>query len=201
MMSVPGPSPGLREWFARYRRMNSDFVVGDDDDDVEEGEPAEKHTDPDSVLNEADAHRTEQPWLKESEELLKTWRAEAVASSSKHLSMARWCRSRHIGMSIAGMLIPGIMTPVSVLTRSIPNLSYVEMVAFAATGVLNSVSSVMDYGARSERHYSYSGRYGDLVTDIDQELTKPRRFRQPVDTFTLHTKMVYDTLNLTAPDA
>lgn len=200
-MSVPGPPPGLREWFARYRRMNSDFVAGDDDEDVEEGEPDEKHADPHSALNEADAHRTEQPWLKESEALLKTWRAEAVASSSKHLSLARWCRSRHIGMSIAGMLIPGIMTPMSVLTRSIPNASYVEMVAFAATGVLNSVSAVMDYGARSERHYSYSGRYADLVTDIDQELAKPRRFRQPVDTFTLHTKMIYDTLNLTAPDA
>eukprot|EP00965_Chrysotila_dentata_P083613 2758799-Pleurochrysis_carterae.AAC.1 len=56
-----------------------------------------------------------------------------------------------------------------------------------------------NFSAKAERHYNFSARYQDLVTDIDQELAKPRAYRQQVDTFSLGIKMTYDALNRGAP--
>ena len=39
----------------------------------------------------------------------------------------------------------------------------------------------------------------DLVSDIEAELAKPRRYRHDADTFTLRSQMRFDALNRTAP--
>lgn len=154
-----------------------------------------------AAVLDSDVVRSEQPWLHESESLLASWRTQCVAASENHTTKARRLKQMHIAISVTGLVIPGLMAPMTAIAGAVPGMMFVEMTAFAVSSVVNSVSAVMNYGGRSERHFAFAGRYADIVTDIDAELTKPRRFRQPVDTFTLRTKMSFDTLNLSAPDA
>jgi len=92
------------------------------------------------------------------------------------------------------------MAPLSAALKDIEYISYIEMIAFMTTAVTSAMAQFFDYSGKTQKHFAFSARYADLVTDIDHELSKPAQYRQQVDTFSLKIKMMYDGLNRAAPD-
>jgi hypothetical protein len=147
-----------------------------------------------------DTEREEEPWDTSTEDLINRWRESCVSLAASHEQSARKCKRKHVFYGLPSLMIPMVMTPLSAALSDQDWISYVEMSAFMCTGITSAMVQFFNFSGKSERHFSFSARYADLVTDIDQELAKPRSFRQQVDTFSLKVKMMYDALNRSAPD-
>lgn len=147
-----------------------------------------------------DNKREEEPWDTPTEDLIKAWRESCSSLANAHEKNAIKCKRKHIFYGLPSLMIPMVMTPLSASLKDEKWISYVETSAFMCTAVTNAMLQFFNFSGKTERHFSYSARYADLVTDIDQELAKPRQYRQQVDTYSLKVKMMYDALNRSAPD-
>jgi hypothetical protein len=117
-----------------------------------------------------------------------------------HDNGARLCKKKHVLYGLPSLMIPMAMAPLSAALKDIEYISYIEMIAFMTTAVTSAMAQFFDYSGKTQKHFAFSARYADLVTDIDHELSKPAQYRQQVDTFSLKIKMMYDGLNRAAPD-
>ena len=147
-----------------------------------------------------DTGRKEEPWLDPKEELLTRWKNSCSRAAETHRRHAVRCRLYHRLAGLPTIILPLVMTPVSSILRQQWWISYLEATAFMMTGTSTALVQFFDFSGRMQAHSSFSSRYSDIVTDIEQELAKPRAHRQQVDTFSLRIKMWYDSLNQTAPE-
>ena len=147
-----------------------------------------------------DIEREEEPWGVSQEELIKRWRESSNSLATAHDNSARICKKKNLLYGLPSLMIPMMMAPLSAALKDREYISYIEMVAFTTTAVTSAMAQFFDYSGKTQKHFSFSARYADLVTDIDHELSKPSQFRQQVDTFSLKIKMMYDGLNRSAPD-
>lgn len=146
-----------------------------------------------------DQQRGEEPWLDCQEALLKKWRDEAETLSTRHEHTAKREKQRHNMIGFPAVVIPVVMGPLCSALRETSFVSGLETTGFVLSAITSGMVQFFNFSAKAERHYNFSARYQDLVTDIDQELAKPRAYRQQVDTFSLGIKMTYDALNRGAP--
>lgn len=149
---------------------------------------------------ETDSPRCEEPWLAPQESLVAQWGESAVRLSEEHDAAGKKLKKRNNIFGLPAFLIPMIMAPVSTAFKDEPFICYVEMFGYLASAITSGMVQFFNFSSKAEKHFSFAARYADLVTDIDQELSKPRKFRQQVDTFSLKVKMTYDYLNRGAPD-
>ena len=158
------------------------------------------NTQPYEELRGEDEERCQESWDTPQEELILKWRQASNSLSNAHAKSARVCKKKNIYFGLPALMIPTVMAPLSAALNTSEWIVYIEMSAFMATAVTSAMVQFFNFSGKTEKHFAFSARYADLVTDIDQELVKPRRFRQPVDTFSLKIKMLYDALNRSAPD-
>lgn len=144
--------------------------------------------------------RTEEPWNDEMEILINSWRNSSQELSVAHNNSGIACKKKHVLYGLPSLMIPMLMTPLSAALKDYDFISYLEMSAFMCTAITTAMVQFFNFSGKREKHFAFSARYADLVTDIDQELAKAKSFRQPVDTFSLKVKMMYDALNRAAPD-
>jgi len=147
-----------------------------------------------------DIKRDEEPWGTSQEELIKQWREFSNSLATAHDNSARACKKKNVLYGLPSLMIPMLMAPLSAALKDRAYISYIEMIAFMTTAVTSAMAQFFDYSGKTQKHFAFSARYADLVTDIDHELSKPAQFRQQVDTFSLKIKMMYDGLNRAAPD-
>jgi len=143
--------------------------------------------------------RTQEVWTSENERLMEEWKMEAKDRAAKHEQTAYRMRTKNIQTGLTSILIPVVMAPVSSTFAHWEGIQYLNMSSFLLTGVLSGVNSFFAYGAQKERHFSFSARYLDLVTDIQGELVKDAKFRTNVDVFSIRVQMKLDYLNNYAP--
>jgi hypothetical protein len=145
--------------------------------------------------------RTEEPWHSSLENYLKHMRDVADTHSSLHEQAGYHFKKRNNWFGLPSVLIPLIMAPVSLMLESVgtPAIQYVNAGGFMLTGVFTGVYSFFKYGEKMERHFAFSARYADILTDIESELIKERRHRIPADVMIVKVKMSVDNLKKTAP--
>lgn len=142
----------------------------------------------------------EEPWDTPQENLIGRWRDASDSLAAAHEGRAAVCKRKSVWYGLPGLMIPTLMAPLSTVLKDSEWIAYVETAAFMTTAAASAMVQFFDFSGKAEKHFAFAARYADLVTDIDQELAKPRRFRQQVDTFSLKIKMMYDALNRAAPD-
>lgn len=143
--------------------------------------------------------REEEPWKESHERLIVHWRHACNELAARHEAAGQRAKKMNSCFGLPAMIIPMLMAPVSTIPDDYGYLKYVEALAFVTSCVAAGLVQFFDFAGKAQRHYNFSARYADLVTDIDQEMAKPRMYRQVVDTFSLRTKMTYDALNREAP--
>jgi hypothetical protein len=142
----------------------------------------------------------EEPWDETMEALIKAWRDASEGLAAAHNVAGKACKKKHVLYGLPSLMIPMVMAPLSAALKDVEWISYVEMCAFMGTAATSAMVQFFNFSGKTEKHLAFSARYADLVTDIDQEMAKPRQYRQQVDTFSLKIKMMYDALNRAAPD-
>jgi hypothetical protein len=144
--------------------------------------------------------RSEEPWGEVNETFMHEIIQSCKNKADQHERSGYHFKGKNTTWGLPGVLLPIIMSPVSVLIDSEPNVSkYVNACAFLATGIVAGVASYFKFGEKMANHFNFSARYTDVISDIELELIKAREFRTQLDVFSTRIHMMVDNLSNTEP--
>jgi hypothetical protein len=141
----------------------------------------------------------EEPWNDRIEHYMREFIQTAKKRNAQHESAGYHFKRLNTRWGLPLVLVPVIMSPVSLLIDGVDGGEYVQAAAFMLSGVIAGVYSFFRYGEKLEKHFGFAGRYGDVATDIEAILVRSREFRGPADVFSTKIKMVMDNLAITEP--
>jgi hypothetical protein len=143
---------------------------------------------------------SEEPWGEALETYMRGFSQQAKTRSTQHDSAGYHFKTLNTRWGLPLVLVPIIMSPISLMIDDSPIGNYIKAGAFMFSGVIAGVFSFFQYGEKLEKHFGFAGRYADVVTDIEAILVKGRSFRGPADVFSTRIKMTMDNLALTEPN-
>jgi len=155
-----------------------------------------------SDTSETPSPRVTDPWSKKIDGFMQTLRAEAVKKRDDHALAGHHFRKLEIRWRLPSVLTPAVLAPIILLVGmatsdscdTITPTDYISTVGFALTAFFTSINNFFRYGNLSAKHHLFSAKYSDIVTDIDAEVIKQRKFRMSADVFLTIMKMKYDNL-------
>lgn len=143
----------------------------------------------------------EEPWTRDIEELIKHWRNYSIVMSEKHENAGYYIKVKHNWFGLPPILIPLMMTFISQLIPPTSPLSNpINGAMFLFSGITGAVYKWLNLGEQYALHFQYSARFNDIITNIDTELSRQRKFRRPADVFLTEVRCKIDNLNDTAPE-
>ena len=143
--------------------------------------------------------RIEEEWNAENEKFMKELSNQCSEQSQRHAEAGYVFKQKNTTWGLPMVLLPVIMSPVSLLIQDEEASVYINALAFLATGVVGGVYSFFKYGEKMTNHFNYSGRYADIVSDIELELKRGPEFRTTWDVFSTKIHMRMDNLASTEP--
>lgn len=139
--------------------------------------------------------RMEECWSERNEDYLRSIISSCNIRADQHERAGYSFKSKNIYWGLPLVLLPTIMSPISILMEHNEEISkYVNAFAFLTTGVIGGVYSFFKFGEKMSDHFNMSARYTDVKTDIELELVKKREFRMQLDVFITRIHMITDNL-------
>ena len=149
----------------------------------------------------SDAQRSEEAWGQRNEQFCLQWLRGWSKRAELHRQAAAHCASMSHRVVVPSILLPLIMTPLSgFLEREDTNTTFVVPAGFMVCAMLSTVVSYFKFDKLSVEHASKCHKYEDLISDMQVELNKSRRYRRQVDVFITEVKMRSDALDRNGPD-
>lgn len=160
-----------------------------------------------SYSSETPPDAVSDPWTSSINEYVIDIKNLSSKKSKQHELSGHYFRKMEIRWVLPSILVPTVFGPIVLLIGNIEKDSddmvtitdYVSTTGFILTSVLNSISNFYRYGNRSQDHYMYSAKYSDIVTDIEAELIKKKKYRTNADVFVTTVKMRLDHLTFGEP--
>ena len=143
--------------------------------------------------------KQEEEWSDENEKYLTSILESCKDMAGKHESAGYAFKAKNTMWGLPMVLIPIIMSPISVMINDERVAVYVNAVAFLATGVVTGVYSFFKFGEKMANHFNFSGKYSDAASDIELEMARGREFRTPLDVFFTKIHMRTDNIAGSAP--
>ncbi len=148
---------------------------------------AAQEEDPPSTGTSPDDERLAEPWEAPSEELLRRWGADWAKRCQEHNAQSRKYARKHTVLSVPAVLLPLIFAPASSVVGS-DSVDWCTGAGRDARNTLLSVSFIIcstfsalvayfRWDGVSQRHLASSRAYHDLVSDVEEILSKGRRHR------------------------
>ena len=160
----------------------------------------------DSIEKKMSTMRMEGPWNTQIEEFMNDWKAMCVLKSNLHSKAGYIFKKKNTYWGLPSVLIPISMAPISVMmgyndcdSSSLTWQTIFNSSAFLLSGLFSGVYSFFKFGEKMEQFFNFSSRYYDVVTEIEAELIKERKFRLPADVFIIRIKMLVDNLSKNEP--
>lgn len=138
-------------------------------------------------------------WTDQVEEYITNIKNLCQTEAERHDKAGYSAKNLYNIFALPAILVPLIAAPIQGTFKDDDWTIYFSMSALVVTSILTGINSFFNYGAKMQKHFNFSGRYGDIVTDIEESLTKPRSNRVSSEVFIRTQKMKFDSLNLTAP--
>jgi hypothetical protein len=151
------------------------------------------------ITTSSDDDRLEEPWTHKGEELIHMWAKEIKKSKDMHDQSGYYYKTMRKNWGLPAIILPACMAPVSSVFADTTWIKYLNMASFIVVAIMGGIDSFFSFATRKERHFNHASRYGELLTAIEGELFKSKKFRIQSDVFCSETRMKYDTLNTTAP--
>lgn len=148
---------------------------------------------------ESDNPILEEPWTRSIEDLVNKWREHAVTSSELHEKAAYSIKIKHNIFGLPPVFIPLVMTFVS-QTIPMEKEQFTTGIMFLISGLSGAVYKWLNLGELYTLHFQYAARYDDIITSIDSEMSRQKKFRRAADAFVTELRAKLDNLNQTAPD-
>jgi len=142
---------------------------------------------------------TEEAWHSEIECQIIRWRKYSKNMQQLHISAGYHYKTRKIRYGLIPSVLPLIMAPISIVMTDYLWGVYVNAMVLAIVGLFTGLLLFFAPGEKMQKHFSFSTRYADIVTDIDAELIRYRQFRAAADVFTTKIKMAIDNLSFQEP--
>lgn len=141
----------------------------------------------------------EEPWTDNIESLILRWKMHASRLSELHEKAAYTIKFKHNIFGLPPVFIPLIMTYISQVIP-LENEAVVSGVMFLVSGISGAIYKWLNLGEQYALHFQYSARYDDIITSIDSELSRQKRFRRAADAFVTEIRAKIDNLNQTSPE-
>lgn len=139
-------------------------------------------------------------WTEDIEEYIKTILKKCQDAEEAHNGCGYSMKTKHAFYAFPAMLIPTISAPVMGTFKDDEWAPYFGMSAMVVTAIFSGFSNFFNYGSKSQMHFNFAGRYGDIVTDIEETLHKKHDRRISAHVAMRTYKMKMDALNLSAPE-
>ena len=154
-----------------------------------------------STEGEPEPVRIDENWTKKTEKLAIEWKDLAHKACEGHRKAGFSNKFKHNVTGVPVIVLSAIFAPLTATLGSCESYTkYISMVGFILTGILSGINGFYGFVQKHQRHMDYSGRYGEIVTDVQYELAKGRQFRTPPDQFLMKIQVKMDHLNSEAPD-
>ena len=142
----------------------------------------------------------EEPWTDDIEDLIKHWRSHAIKMSEMHENAAYYVKGKHNMFGLPPIILPLSMTFISQIIPEEHTSTIVNGAMFLLSGLSGAVYKWLNLGEKYALHFQYSARYDDIITAIDTELSRQKKFRRPADVFVTEIRCKIDNLNHTSPE-
>jgi hypothetical protein len=103
-------------------------------------------------------------------------------------------------ITIPTTIIPLATVPLTTSEANFDSVNIFITIALILTAMLSGVSSVFRFDRQHMEHESAAFRYKDLISDVEEILSKQRKYRSEVDMTISNLKSRSDTLNRYSPD-
>jgi hypothetical protein len=68
-----------------------------------------------------------------------------------------------------------------------------------SSGMLAGIQNFFNYGSKAQKHNNFGSMYSQLNREIEMEMYKHKRFRDPADVYIERIFQKFSQLNCTAP--
>ncbi len=177
---------------------NSDVVIEINDNSLTRQHfPLDENA---SEFSDTPLNPREEPWTDETEQLVRRWAQQMEALSELHDNAGYLVKTRYYRLAIPGILIPFVMGFVSQVLPEGQTATITDGAMFMVTSGLVGLQALFGYGQLYEQHFFYSSHYSNIVSRIESELSRRRKFRTPADVFITELKCTINNLNDNAPE-
>jgi len=145
------------------------------------------------VSTDTDMSRSEEKYNVKNEKIFFVWKKEAEQRDTLHEKAAKKFRRMHLIITIPSIILAAVMSTLTSNSSWSQSELTVSLV-FLSLAILESVSALLDFSSKRQKHLDYSARFKELATDIDAELTRGRQYRRAYDVFQTEIKNKYQRL-------
>jgi hypothetical protein len=138
-------------------------------------------------------------WTDEVESFIKYIEKKCDKCNDEHMVSGYKKKSKHSILALPPIILPAIMSPLAGKFEGEEWMNIITPIAFALVAIASGVATFFNFSKKSEQHFNYSARYGDLSTDIKEQLSKPHNSRLPASVFAISIKTRYNFLNSQGP--
>ena len=128
-----------------------------------------------------DREREEQPWTEKSEKFIRKIQQDCMDKAHAYDKASRSSKNKYTRYALPGVVLPIVMSVVS--PHLPPDYKYVDGIALASIAVLNGLSTFFNFGKKFSQYNEFAGKYSDLASYIEVEMSKPKRFRTALDVY------------------
>jgi hypothetical protein len=144
--------------------------------------------------------RIDAPWNDKIESYIRSIRNSAKENELKHEEAGFHFKKRKTWFGLPTTIVPLVMAPVTlVLGSGHPYALPISACALLVSGLSSGINDFFSYSEQTSNNFNSNANWAMLVSEIDCELTKERKFRQSADVFMARSQMKFDALTIKAP--
>jgi len=144
-----------------------------------------------------DRNREEQLWTDKSEKFIRKIQHDCLDKAKAYDEASRSSKKKYTRYALPGVVVPIIMSVVSPYLPA--DYKYVDGIALASIAILNGLNNFQNYGKKFSNYNEFAGKYSDLASYIEVEMSKPKRFRTSIDVYLERCSVRKSDLDNSAP--
>ena len=147
-----------------------------------------------------DSNRKEMLWDERNENFLKDIQRKCIDFAKTQLNKAKHKRYLYIFFSIPCIIIPLLLSILNNIVINKNMMLYINTISLVINVIFGSINTFMNYGRMIEQHLLFKNKFNELYINIQSELHKPKKNRQPADMYIEGIKSQYNSLCNYSPD-
>ena len=144
-----------------------------------------------------DRDREEQPWTEKSEKFIRKIQQDCLDKAKAYDKASRDSKNKYTRYALPGVVLPIVMSVVS--PHLPPDYKYIDGIALASIAILNGLNNFQNWGKKFSNYNEFAGKYSDLASYIEVEMSKPKRFRTALDVYLERCSVRKSDLDNNAP--
>ena len=147
--------------------------------------------------SDTDITRTEMKWNDEAENFLEKISKDCQDKSTQQSAFYKKNKILHLVVTVPSVMIPIITSTLE--STVLLDFPYVATYLILLGGLLSGINSIFNFNTRFFNNSMFEDKYLDLKSQIDLELVKDKKVRQPTDVFLQKITDNYNRINESAP--